>query len=435
MKGMKTVLAGLAALLALAMVSSCGKEGGDARFDNYDNVMIMVSAGRNSLSSNLLLDLEDLKSGYVPNWDDHKALIIVTHNLLHPYVYVDETDVHVIRVVRGRSGHVFADTLKSYPDRTLLTDKADFESILRYVGAEFPSKHYGMVFSSHGWGYLPKGYYNHRDELEKGASYAPGWRGAQQRLETLSGAFPYVPDALEGEPRTKSVGQEVYYDGGSAVSYEMNVSDFAAAIPFHLDYLIMDACLMGGVESAWAFKDVTDVYIGSQAEIVSDGLDYSRLSSRLLEGDEPDLLNVCVDFYDLYKNASGWRKTATVSMVNTSGLEALAAACKPLFEKYRTEILALNRSKVQAYFSGEHPWFFDLKDILIQAGAEQAELESVQRALDACIAFKIATPRILDLYDVTIHSGFSMYLPSVPGDYLRNFYRNLGWNQASGLVK
>lgn len=434
-KGLKIGIAGFAALLALALVSACGKEGGDARFDDYERVMIMVSAGRNSLSSNLLMDVEELKGGYVPAWNEHKALVIVSHNLVRPYVYTDETEVHVIRLVRGRSGHVYADTLKCFPSSTVLTNRADFEGVLRYVGEAFPSKHYGMVYSSHGWGFLPKGYYNHSEDLERTVSRSPARNGARPQLRTPSGAFPYVPDAVDGEPRTKSVGQEVFSENGTTVAYEMDVSEFAAAIPYHLDYMIMDACLMGGVEVAWAFRDKADYFIGSQAEIISDGLDYMKLASRLLEGKEPALEDVCQDFYDMYKNARGWRQTATVSLVDTGALDGLAAACKPLFEKYRSAILALPASRVQPYYSGEHPWYFDLKDVLIQAGADTAELARLQAALDACILFKRATPRILDLYDVTVFSGLSMYLPSVKGEYLRSFYRTLGWNQASGLVE
>lgn len=438
MKGWKCLLAGCAALFALVFVSSCVKEEGDALYKDYDSVMIMVSAGRNSLSSNLYWDLEDLKGGYVPNWDDHKALVIISHLLTSSGLYADETELYVSRVIRGRSGHVYADTLKRYPTHTLLTKQSDFEEILRYVAAEFPSKHYGMVYSSHGWGYLPKGYYNHRNDVENansgsGASYAPSLTGLRA---SSSGAFPFVPDVEPGEmPRTKSVGQEVLLDNGNMMSYEMDVDEFAASLPFHLDYLIMDACLMGSVETAWAFRGKTDLYVGSQAEIVSDGLDYANLSSRLLEGSTPDVEGVCRDYYAMYKDRTGWMKTATVSLVDTRAMDGLAAVCRELFSKYRTAILGLSIQQVQRYYTGNHPWFFDLKDILIQAGAEEAELARLQAALDACILYKATTPRILDGYDVKVFSGLSMYLPSVPGEYLRSFYRGLGWNQASGLVE
>ena len=435
MMGWKKLLPWLAALLALALAVSCGKEEGDALYDDYDSVMIMISAGRNSLNSNLYWDLEDMKGGFVPKWNERKAFVIVSHLLSASGIYSDETELYVTRVIRGRSGHVYADTLKRYPTTTLLTKKDDLEGILRYVGAQFPSKHYGIVYSSHGWGYLPKGYYNHQEELEKSyskANYAPSRGGARFQAPE---AFLYEPEAPGEEPMTKSIGQEIIYEGNDMLSYEMNIDEFAAAIPFHLDYLILDACLMGGVETAWAFNDKTDIIIGSQAEIVSDGLDYANLTSRLLEGDKADLLGVCQDFFDMYMSRSGWLQTATISMVDTGTLDGLASVCRDLFSKYRTPILALSTKQVQPYYTGNHPWFFDLKDILIQAGAEEADLTRLQAALDNCIRYKAATPRILDRYDVRIHSGLSMYLPSVSGEYLRNFYRTLGWNQATKLVE
>ena len=68
-------------------------------------------------------------------------------------------------------------------------------------------------------------------------------------------------------------------------AYEMNIEDFAAAIPMKMDYIIMDACLMGGIEVAYALKDKCDRIIFSQAEVIGDGLcEYDTMASRLLAG-------------------------------------------------------------------------------------------------------------------------------------------------------
>ena len=124
MNGRKIRLSGFAALVALALVWSCGKDEHERLYDDYDSVMIMVSAGRNSLNSNLQWDIEDMKGGYVPEWNEHKALVVVSHFLAQSYLYPEETEVYVTRLVRGRSGHVYADTLKSWPATTLLTPPA-----------------------------------------------------------------------------------------------------------------------------------------------------------------------------------------------------------------------------------------------------------------------------------------------------------------------
>ena len=122
--------------------------------------------------------------------------------------------------------------------------------------------------------------------------------------------------------------------------------------------------------------------------------------------------------------------------MRSTDLEELADVCKTLFEKYKNKIYKLKQGQVQSYSRinlGKH-WFYDLEDMLLQAGMtdeEQAELETV---LKTVAPYRKSTKYILNTMAVRIYSGFSMFLPSDGSDYLRDYYKTLSWNKATGLV-
>jgi hypothetical protein len=95
--------------------------------------------------------------------------------------------------------------------------------------------------------------------------------------------------------------------------------------------------------------------------------------------------------------------------------------------------------QVQGYFRYNRHYYYDLKDILVNAGISAEEEALLQRALDNCILYKAATPSFMlgsSGFYINHYSGLSMYLPSMGSDYLDNYYRtHLAWNQATRLVK
>ena len=50
--------------------------------DGIDKVMILYSAGFNSLSSQLREDIYDLQSGYIPAKDSENVLLVAAHHTL-----------------------------------------------------------------------------------------------------------------------------------------------------------------------------------------------------------------------------------------------------------------------------------------------------------------------------------------------------------------
>ena len=406
-------------ILAALSLSSCKLKcdcGEVVLPESYDKVMILYSAGVNDLSSDLKEDIEDLCSGFVPGICSGDALVFISHFKSGAGVPVIES------VYTNLRGKVVRDTLKVFPSGSRLTDKETMREALMIVDDTFKASRYGMIYSSHATGWLPPGFYDNPNLWKSGSA---------SLLPRPDGAVPYVePVYSEGEVRVKSIGQTAV----GALSYEMELTDFAEALPIHLDYLIFDACLMGGIETAYELRNHCDLIGFSQTEVLADGFDYKKIAHHLLAGAKPDPKSVCSDYFESYDEREGRSRSASISLVDCTKLEPLAQVCRSLFAKYGDIIRTMDGSRVQAYFyDRDYHWHYDLYDIIAKAGASYEELSTLSEALSGCVLYKAATPSFFHL-ELKILSGFSMYLPSDGSKYLDDFYRTLSWNKATGLV-
>lgn len=382
-------------------------------------VMILYSAGFNSLCAALEDDVNDIKSGYLPLVGSmSKAVLVYSRRLSETGRYTDRTPSYLIRLSVDGWGKVISDTLKTWPETDEAVSASTMTDVLETVKGLYPHASYGMVFSSHGSGWLPSGYYST-------GKITAGTAGLQ--------AVPYIDPNSDGSmPRVKSIGID---NITSRNTYEMEIETFAQALPMKFDYIIIDACLMGCIEVAYALKDKCDKLVFSQAEVLEDGLcDYTTLTQRVLRPVVPDLYNLCEDSYRHYKNQDDpIYRSLTISMIDCTRLDRLAESCKSLFSKYRNQISLVNAANVQGYFRSRKHWFYDLTDILRQSGVPEADMADYNKAMSDCVLYNAATDTFIN-FDIRTHCGLSMYLPADGNSELDEFYKTLSWNKASGLV-
>ena len=394
--------------------------------ESYDKVMLLYSAGYNNLSSYLKGDIEELKSGAIPTSKDENVVLVYSHFTKEGYN--TPSSPTLIRLTSTKDNKVKADTLVVFPDNSISSSAEQVENVLTYINENFPAQSYGMVFSSHATGYLPAGYYQNPDT----DVFPIGMESVIGRRLT---AVPYVePEYDPSLPMVKSIGQDQVGTYGAYVSYEMNINDFADAIPMKLDYLLFDACLMGGIEVAYELKEKVGKIGFSQTEVLADGFCYESLTTHLLGGENPDLVSVCADYFNQYEILTGVYQSATISLVDCSKLSPIADICGDLFNRYRKSIARLNPSDIQRYYRMGKHWFYDMESILTNAGINDEELESLHKALNDCIIYKAHTPKFMSDFDIHTFSGFSMYLPCDGSLSLNEFYKNLKWNKDTGLV-
>ena len=367
-------------------------------------VMVMISAGYNSLSGYLSEDLKDLESGYIPEgtYFNSDVLLVLARLPKSAGDYASPSAPVLYRLWANRSGEVQRDTIQVWGGDTQLCTRETIHEALSTTQKKYPAQSYGVVFSSHGSGWLPSGYYTD-----------------PSKFEPSSGSLWSL----------RSIGQDKTPTGGT----EMSLEDFADAIPMHLDYCLIDACLSGCVEVAHALKGKADIVGFSPTEVLADGFDYKNITTHLFA--RPlDPVEVCREYFAYYNAQSGSNRSATITAVDTRKMDALEAVCKELFEAYRPILKTMSGGNVQGYFRYDRHYFYDLRDILVQAGISEQEKARLDAALSQFIVYQAATDYFLSI-PLTRVCGLSMYLPSMGSTYLNNYYKeHVSWNQATELV-
>lgn len=393
------------------------------------NVLLLYSVGFNSLSSYLADDIKDLESGDVPPGTRTDDVLLVYSHLTERYGKYDTPNSPVLFRMFRRDTTIIKDTLVIYDPETVSASRDQLNRVLTFVKDKFPANSYGMVFSSHATGYLPAGYYQNPESASEEDILAKRMRRNGYT------AVPFTEEERdESMPMVKSIGQDQVGRPGEYTSYEMELPDFAAAIPMKLDYILFDACLMGGIEVAYELMGKTRMVGFSQTEVLAEGFCYDMLTQRLFREDSPDLTGVCEDYFNQYDIMSGVYRSATISLIDCDALDPLTEVCRNLFEKYRENISSISPRDVQIFYRSNRHWFYDLESILINAGIDEQEQEALHEALAHCVVYKAHTPRFMDAFDIVTFSGFSMYLPSHGGKQLDRHYKTLRWNEATGLV-
>ena len=398
--------------------------------DETRNVMLLYSAGFNTLANYLDDDIKELPLGFVPkkgNRADHILLVyskLTTRNketgrCVQDFSVPTESALFRLYVDAGK---VVQDTIKVWGTDVAACSPETMREVLQLAYDRFPAKGYGMVFTSHATGWLPSGYYSDPSKFDGQSAFS--WSSIKRvpRKEVFPPIDPY--------PAVKSMGQ----DNIPSAPLEMELDAFADAIPFHLDYLLLDACLSGCVEVAYQLRGKADIVGFSQTEVLADGFNYKTIAGRLLQN-TPNPLAVCQDYFQSYDALTGQDRSATISVVDTRKMEPLAAVCKTLFEKYRDKLQTMSDTGVQGYFRFGRHYFYDLKDILVKAGITSDEEAALDSALSQCVVYKAATDYFISI-KINTACGFSMYLPSMGSSYLDGYYKaRLAWNKDTELVK
>lgn len=447
---LKIIAGTTATALLMIAAAGCCKSNADEPVNMNRKVLLFYECGFNNLGDYLKSNMESqnrgLPSGYIPEKGEDVLLVYskIPKSYYDASHYKPKPTESYLRRIYKKKGKIISDTLKTFGTSVMAADPSTIREVLGFVKDNFPAKGYGMVFSSHGSGWLPAGYYYNPSKFEEDhrndvSSVTP--QGISPRLAIPEGSLADT-DPLYGKVR--SIGQDYIED--QYFGHEMSVSEFADAIPYHLDYILFDMCFTAGVEVVYGLKDKTD-YLGlSPAEVLGDGMfDYSRLTTFLLKNTEPDLQGLFKDSFEMYdecrymegksESEKELSRSATVNVIKTDGVEKLAAVCKRLINEYSETIGNAPTYDIQGYFRSGRHYFYDLADIFKKCGASEDDLKELDDAINGCVIYKNATKRLLGLFDIETYSGFSMYLPCAGTPLLDSYYKKEAWNEAVGLVK
>ena len=277
--------------------------------------------------------------------------------------------------------------------------------MLREVAAEYPADSYGLIFFSHASGWLPAG-------------------------------------ALQNPaPRSRSVG----VDDGDAGRAEMDIAEFAAAIPGGMfDFIVFETCLTAGVEVAYELRGKSDYMLASSAEIISPGFTPVYPSAlRLLCDTSVEMRTALEGFGRAYMdyvvaNYTGARRSATLSLTDIREISPLAARMQAALRTHSAEAPDLSRlqhfDRPGSYGdSPALPRFFDLGE-WAELRVAPAGYAALRAQLERTVVWKAATETFMNGYNgfaIRRHSGLTTYVEQDAFPDLNEAYRRSAWYRAT----
>lgn len=336
-------------------------------------------------------------------------------------IYVDRKGqgARLLRIndqLQGDGGYGL-DTLETYG----VENSADSEVLSRIINTmnrDYPADRYGMIFFSHGSGWLPEG--------------------------TLI------------SPRSLVI------DNGGGTKREMEYTDFASAIPDgQFDFIILEACLMADAMSMYELRNKAEYILASSAEIVAPGFTYITANEimRLFDTGN-NIKNIVSGFGQSYHDyivktfAEGnARRSLTMSVIKMSEMENLASVTKSVLQgtAFDEATLMVDIDKIQTFDrpnalirSGEKKSrYFDLGHT-VENLVSDSKYNVFANQMEKTVVWKASTDRfLLENYSnglpnlseyngfyINRHSGLTTYIEQDVFPYINSAYRNSSWYKA-----
>lgn len=393
---MKTKLYILLWMCCSALLVACEGDDPTPEPPVYGSRTVLIYlAADNSLSNQIAADLQEMKEGVAKLNDSD----------LHLLVYIDVGGSPRLVELKKKNGEVVENLVKSYESRNSVGTAETIEVFNEvFSSGNFPADSYGLVYWSHG----------------------DGW----------------VPNPL---PKSRWVGQD---EGSGAF---MNISDLVTILKSapHFDFILFDACFMQSIEVAYALRNYTDYLIGSPTEIPGPGARYDILVPAMF-AEENVALKTVAAYYEPYEETytgktpidnENWTAGVSVSLLKSSELEPLAKITKQVLSA------AVNnadlRSKVydydkrSSYYS--HVGYYDMVEMM-RLLADNTGFAAWEQAFNAAQPYWATTPKnfsgfIYNVFSMEGTNGVSHYIPSSNSSAINVAYRSTEWYEAAGLSK
>ncbi len=338
---------------------------------NYDQALLVYMVGEDALTArDGYAKIHAMAGGYTFS-EKQSVLIYFDSQTDRPHLWELLPD--------GQIGIV-----ESYDEQNSASGDV-FNNVILRARQLRPSRHWGLLVFSHGQGWMPGNMYE--------------------------------------QPR--AVSRTITIDQG----YEMEISDFAAAIPDGMfDFIVLEACYTAGIEMIWPLRNKADYILGSSAEIVAPGFEKAYLTAACDELVKGNLETFAEAAFGEVNGSS--HHSGTLSIIKTSALEPLAAfiAANCDFSQ------SVNVSTLQRFGrTPAHRMFFDFEQYYSLLLPSDAKRQEFSRLVAAAIPWREATESFLlwqSGFTITRHSGMTTYVPQTIYPQLNAAWGASDWGQA-----
>lgn len=361
--------------------------------DNTERTVLIYAVASNNLESYLKED----KNEMIKVASDIEGLGSDVRMLLYSVASQTATEATLSELTQDDSGTWIFKEIRAYDRNTFSTDPERMRQVYADLREEAPAKKYGLVFWSHGTGWVPN-FTNHE-----------------------------VPSSSGVAQMQKSYGLDKY----QGVTDYCDIDELASAIPDRMfDYVWFDLCYMMGIEVVYQLRNKCDYIGGYPTEDWSPGMNYET-TLPMLVAPTPDLVGVGKAFYDYYNDQ---KLAVTVTVMKTDGLENLAQAAADIYD-YGTRPKSVQGLQNYSRLStGMYDFGQFTKKYLDMSDPKSKDLsDALDDALADITLFGGCSTKNFNgtnnAFDPSIYSGLSCHFPGSSNSKAESYYKTLDWTQ------
>lgn len=358
----------------------------DPRQTDFSRTVLIYAVASNNLSPYLEKDKDEMIQAATSIEGLGKNFNV----LLYSVASKNATEATLAELNHNSSGQWEFQTIKSYDRNTFSTDPKRMSEVFSDVRDMSQSDNYGLVFWSHGTGWIPD----------------------------------FLTHEIPGKQR--SFGWDTYNE----VTDKCDITELATAIPDRMfDYIWFDVCYMMGIETSYQLRNKTDYICGYPTEDWSPGMNYETTLPMLTQK-KPDLTGAAKAFFDYYNNSN---MAVTVTVLQTKGLDRLASAAADLYANGKRPADAFG---MQDYGRLPYRGLYDFGQFTRAYANDDKtgladKLSEFDKALDGVLLYGGCSTKnfdnIANAFNPNIYSGMSCHFPDTSTAENEEFYRNLDW--------
>ena len=362
----------------LVLQFGCSKE--EIPDPKAERTILVYIAANNNLKEYAEVNVSDLIKGAAEFGLEYDNLIV--------YISLPGEVPHLYRI-DSKGMHL----IKDYTQQNSL-DKNVMANVLSDVKQLFPAPSNGIIFGSHGFGWMPRSIFATRSD--------------------------------QMHPLTRDFGVDNMSSEG------ISAEEIASILPDNAyDFIAFDACYMGSVEVVWALRKKCNYMLVSVAEVLAEGLPYRYMVSDLFAEGKSDLSSIAQKYYEIHnKSIYEFSRSATIAVVDCNYLEAMASNLKNIIANYNGQI---NVKTIQIFDRtnfGRH-FAYDIGDFVEHISDSISSVQFYNQ-LNNSIITKYSTPTLwsgsTNSIVVEKFSGLSIFIPTQQeSENVMNAYKKTEW--------
>lgn len=396
-------------------------------------VVLAYMAGENDLSVDAKADLDEMLKGstYMSSND---TLIVFYDNS-------DKKKLPCIYEITQKDKN--KDLMDLPPVYTFEEDvnsasAATLDEVLQYLFSRYNADEYGLIFWSHGSGWVPSNYQSDNNNIK-------------------SNSCQQMPDRPIFESFGVDAGNNSTY---TSQGYQMNISDMADVLKKYpkTKFIMFDACFMQSIEVAFELSEYTESIIASPAEIPAWGAPYQELTQPLFADtfNPNNVVDTYYSYYDSYHSNYG----ILLSVLDCKEFEAFTPIHNEMINKYQENFDNVDLSNTLNYFifdkwnnpeyssqyyQSDLPDYYDIRGVMRKVIADQSDYELWENQLNKLIRHscmketwysgypKSKSARSMPV-DPEQFSGLTMYVEQdkYKNHYFYDAYKHIKWAKALG---